>query len=259
MQPLAQWLIENIVLAILVLTRLSLLLTAIPAIGAGVPKRVLVFLAVTMTALLLPTIEARHDPGMLPSLDNLPDLAIAVAREGMIGLLIGSTIQLIITGMQLGGELITSTGGMQLGEVVDPTTRSSMPALARFVGLLVSAVMLAAGGHRMLLGALVDSFSAMPPGQVIFHDSMMDLVVGQLTAGMVAGIRFSAPVVAALLLSNLVTGLVSRTLPQINVLAIGLSINALALLVVSALTLGSAGLVFQNELVQVANKLAELW
>ena len=39
--------------------------------------------------------------------------------------------------------------------------------------------------------------------------------------------RVAAPVIAALLLSNLVTGLISRTLPQINVLAIGLSINAL--------------------------------
>ncbi len=259
MQPIAQWLIDNLVLAILVLTRLSLLLSAIPAIGSGAPKRVLVFLAVTMTALLLPTVAAQHDPTTLPQLDNLPDLAIAIAREGMIGLLIGSTIQLIITGLQLGGELITSTGGMQLGDAVDPTTRSSMPALAKFVGLLVSAVMLSAGGHRILLGVLVDSYVALPPGNVSFHAPMLDLVVEQLTAGLTAGIRVSGPVVAALLLSNLVTGLVSRTLPQINVLAIGLSINALALLVVSAITLGSAGLVFQDELASAATKLAELW
>ena len=259
MQPLAQWLIENIVLAILVLTRLSLLLTAIPAIGAGVPKRVLVFLAVTMTALLLPSIADTHDPATLPQFDHLAELAIAVAREGMIGLLIGSTIQLIITGLQLGGEMITSTGGMQLGDAIDPSTRASMPALAKFVGLLVSSVMLAVGGHRILLGVLLDSFTALPPGQVVFHDSMMELVIVQLTAGLVAGVRVAAPVVGALLLSNLITGLVSRTLPQINVLAIGLSINALALLVVSALTLGSAGLVFQDELANAATALGDLW
>ncbi len=65
---------------------------------------------------------------------------------------------------------------------------------------------------------------------------------------MAAGVRVAAPVVAALLLSNLITGLVSRTLPQINVLAIGLSINALALLVVTTLTIGSVGLIFETEL-----------
>ena len=64
---------------------------------------------------------------------------------------------------------------------------------------------------------------------------------------------------AALLLSNLVTGLVSRTLPQINVLAIGLSINALAMLVVTALTIGSAGLIFQDELTTTIERLTRLW
>lgn len=259
MQPLAQWLIENLVLAILVLTRLSLLLMAIPAVGTGVPRRVLALLAITMTALLLPTVASTHDPQALPAVDHLPDLAIAVAREGLIGMLIGSTIQLIITGLQLGGEAITSTGGMQLGDAIDPTTRSSMPSLARFVGLMVTAVMFTVGGHRLLLGVLLDSFEAMPPGRVVFYDSMMTMVVDQLSAGMSAGIRVAAPVVAALLLSNVITGLISRTLPQINVLAIGLSINAMALLVVSALTIGSAGLIFQDELAGAMMALGELW
>ena len=71
--------------------------------------------------------------------------------------------------------------------------------------------------------------------------------------------RVAAPVIAALLLSNLVTGLISRTLPQINVLAIGLSINALAMLVILAVTIGSVGLVFQEELATVASKLGSLW
>ena len=78
-------------------------------------------------------------------------------------------------------------------------------------------------------------------------------------SGMAAGLRFAAPVVAALLLSNIVTGLISRTLPQINVLAIGLSINALAMLVVLALTIGSAGLIFQDELSEVAARFSSLW
>ena len=88
---------------------------------------------------------------------------------------------------------------------------------------------------------------------------MMALVIDQLSAGMAAGMRVAAPVIAALLLSNIVTGLISRTLPQINVLAIGLSINALAMLVVLAVTIGSAGLIFQNELTATAERLGRLW
>ncbi|TWU57281.1 flagellar biosynthetic protein FliR [Rubripirellula reticaptiva] len=256
---LAQWLIDHLVLGMLVLTRLSTLLMSMPAIGTGVPNRVRVFLALTMTMLMLPTVAAVTPSDSLPNMDNLIDLVIAVAREGMIGLLIGATVQLIITGLQLGGEAITSTGGMQLGDAIDPSTRSNMPAIARMVGMMVTAVLLCVGGHRIILNVLLDSFKALPAGDVTFDESMMTLIVDQLTSGMVAGIRVAAPVITALLLANLVTGLISRTLPQINVLAIGLSINALAMLVVLAITIGSAGLIFQEELADTATRLGNLW
>lgn len=259
METLAQWLVDHLLLGVLVLTRLSTLLMSMPAIGMGVPRRVRALLALLLTLLLVPPIASQTPVDSLPRIDHLVDLSIAIAREALIGLLIGATIQLIVTGLQLAGEAITSTSGMQLGDAVDPTTQSSMPSMARLVGLLVTAVMLAVGGHRLILGVLMDSFEAMPAGEVTFSDPMMTLITDQMASGMAAGVRVAAPVVAALLLSNLVTGLVSRTLPQINVLAIGLSINALAMLVVSALTIGAAGWVFQTELSDAMARFSALW
>ena len=258
-KQMADWFVDHLILGVLVMTRLSTLLMAMPAVGVGVPRRVRALLAILITGLLLPTVANFTPPESLPKIESMTELTIAVAREGLIGMLIGATVQLIVTGLQLGGEAITSTGGMQLGDAIDPTTSSSMPSIARLVGLLVTAVMLAVGGHRLLMHLLLDSFYSLPAGDVQFSESMMKLLVGQLGAGMVAGVKVSAPVVAALLLSNLVTGLVSRTLPQINVLAIGLSINALAMLVVLSLTIGSAGLIFQDELSQITSRLTVLW
>lgn len=259
MDNLAQWMVDHLVLGVLVLTRLSTLLMAMPAVGIGVPRRVRAFLAILLTVLILPPVADGTSVESLPEISNLVDLTIALGREALIGMLIGATIQLIITGMQLGGEAITSTGGMQLGDAVDPTTSASMPSVARLVGMLVTAVMLAIGGHRILLKVLLDSFDAMPAGHVVFHDSMMTLVLDQLTSGFESGVKVAAPVVAALLLSNLVTGLISRTMPQINVLAIGLSINALAMMVVLALTIGSVGLIFRRELAITVDRLNGLW
>ena len=142
MESLSQWLIEHLVLGVLVMTRLSTLLMAMPAIGVGVPKRVRAFLALMMTLLVAPSVAQVTPPDTLPAIDNLVDLTIAISREALIGMLIGATIQLIVTGIQLGGEAITSTSGMQLGDAVDPTSNSSMPSVARLVGLLVTAVML---------------------------------------------------------------------------------------------------------------------
>jgi flagellar biosynthetic protein FliR len=248
MESFANWLVDHLVLIVLVLTRLSLLIVAIPAIFGGVPKRVLVFLSMTMTILIVPGLSSTIRIQDLPQSDHALAIAIAVAQEALIGLFMGSMIQLIVTGLQLGGEIIVGTGGMQLGDAVDPTTQSSMPVLARFIGMLVTAVMLAVGGHRMLMASLLDSFQVLPPGKVSLDESLLALVLDQLAVGATAGIRLSAPVVAGLLLSNVLTGLISRTLPQLNVLAIGLNVNALVLLVLCAISLGTAGLIFQDEL-----------
>ncbi|MGV3484155.1 MAG: flagellar biosynthetic protein FliR [Planctomycetaceae bacterium] len=249
---------KHLLLVILVMTRLSTLLMTLPAIGTGVPKRVRAMLAVLLTFLIAPTVVAM-DPEYSPLATSNVDLAILLAREGLIGLLIGSVVQILVTGVQTAGELMTGTGGMQLGDAIDPTTRASMPTLAQLIGLLVIAIMIGIGGHRLLIGSLIDSFDAMPPGRVELHESMLSLVVSQMTTSLGAGIRVGAPVVAALLLCNLITGLISRTLPQINVLAIGLSINALALLAVAALSIGSAGYVFQDEFAGTIARFEQLW
>jgi flagellar biosynthetic protein FliR len=51
----------------------------------------------------------------------------------------------------------------------------------------------------------------------------------------------------SLLLSTLVVALVSRTLPQLNAVAVGLNFNALMVLAVLGLCLGSAAWVFQDQ------------
>ena len=51
----------------------------------------------------------------------------------------------------------------------------------------------------------------------------------------------------ALLLATLIVALISRTLPQLNAVAVGLNFNSLIVLGVLALCLGSAAWVFQDE------------
>jgi len=249
---------QNLLLVVLVMTRLSTLLMSLPAIGVGVPVKVRALLALVLTLLMVPTV-ASIESAPAPQAAHLIDLAIMVAREAVVGLLIGATVQILVTGVQTAGEIMSGTGGLQLGDAVDPSTRSAMPTLAQLVGLLVVATMIVIGGHRFILSSLIDSFIALPAGDVRFHDSMMELVIVQLTSSLAAGVRVAAPVIVAMLLSNLITGLISRTLPQLNVLAIGLSLNAVALLAVAAMTIGSASYLFRDEFAVTLDRLAVLW
>ena len=63
------------------------------------------------------------------------------------------------------------------------------------------------------------------------------------------GIRAGTPLVVAVLLATLVLGLISRTMPQLNVMVVGFGINALLTFAVFSFTLGAALLVFQDQIV----------
>jgi flagellar biosynthetic protein FliR len=62
--------------------------------------------------------------------------------------------------------------------------------------------------------------------------------------------RAAAPPAIALLLANFVTALIGRTLPQLNIMAIGFNINVTIMILVLTMSMASIGWVFQNELVE---------
>ena len=61
-------------------------------------------------------------------------------------------------------------------------------------------------------------------------------------------IRVAAPAVTALLLATLILGLIGRTLPQLNVLALGFGLNALLAFAALGLSLGVAAWAFQDQI-----------
>ncbi len=240
-----------IIIGLLVLTRLSLMLSSMPAVGSGVPRRIRGLFAMALTVLLIPL--TMHHP--TAHLTTMVQLAIALAREALIGLMMGMVIQLLISGLQIAGELANSTGGLQLGDAYDPQLRATVPVFSKLVGMLAAAVLLVGGGHREMLDALMGSFSTLPPGRLELQRDVLDLLVHELTSGLAAGIRAAAPLLTAVLLANLITGLISRTLPQLNLLAIGLNVNAITVLAVTALVIvGLAGL-FDQEIVDSLSRL----
>ena len=80
---------------------------------------------------------------------------------------------------------------------------------------------------------------------------MLDTLTAVATHSFETGIRATAPVMVAMLLAILIVALISRTIPQLNAVAIGLNFNSLIVLAVFALTLGSAGWVFQEQMGEV--------
>jgi flagellar biosynthetic protein FliR len=129
---------------------------------------------------------------------------------------------------------------------VNPDSEDRVSVFMQLLESVALSIFLLVGGHRWLLDAVATSFQWMPPGKGHLPEDMplaLTEIVGQSFS---ISLRASAPIVLALLLATLIIGILSRTVPQINVMTLGLSINSFVVLGALALCVGTIGWTFQD-------------
>jgi flagellar biosynthetic protein FliR len=229
----------------LVLTRVSGLVVTAPVLSLSeVPLQVRALFAVALAFLITPTQSAVA----LQHPATLPNYLVLVGSELVVGLSLGFGVAILFSGIHLAGQLVGRISGLMLADVFDPSTGESIPQFSKLMFLVVTAVFLTIGGHRVVMSGLMDTFESIPPGSAFVPTSLARAVVTLVSESFLLGIRAAAPVVTALLLSTLVMGLISRTLPQLNILAVGFGMNSMLVFGVLGLTLGAAAWLFQDQL-----------
>lgn len=241
---IAQLDVGKLLIFTLVLTRVSGLVMTAPIFGStDVPVQIRALLAFSISILVLPS---QWDTPIAAPETNL-HYVIILGCELIIGLVLGLGIVILFSGIQLAGQLIGRMGGVMLADVFDPSAGESVPLFSRFLFLTSLAVFLLIGGHRAVMDALLETFTVLPPGSGSVPVHVGETFVILATQSFSLGIRAAAPLVTALLLSTLVMGLISRTLPQLNILAVGFGANALLTFGTLFLVVGAAVWVFQQQ------------
>jgi flagellar biosynthetic protein FliR len=115
--------------------------------------------------------------------------------------------------------------------------------LGQFLTIMATFLFLAIGGHLALAATIVESYRALPPGEAwLSAESIRGLVLfgGVLFA---AGLSIALPVGFAILLVQIVMGMLARSAPQLNLFSVGMPAALLAgvvLLAIAAPVMGEA-------------------
>jgi flagellar biosynthetic protein FliR len=235
---------HQLLIFLLVLTRVSGLIMIAPIFGPrNAPYQVRVFLSLVLALIISPL----HWSSSFAVPNNLVAMAVLLGREAALGLALGLAITIFFSGMQLSGTIIGQMSGLQLAEAFDPNFDSSVPVFGQFLDFVAIGVFVALSGHRRVTAALLDTFRWRPPGADDFPLSVVDTLTSVTAESFIIGIRAAAPVMIALLLSVLILGLISRTVPQLNVFAVGFNLNALLVLAVLAFSLATITVVVEQQ------------
>ncbi|WP_298036603.1 flagellar biosynthetic protein FliR [uncultured Desulfuromonas sp.] len=214
--------------------RVGALMATLPVFGSGTaPVRVRIGLAVFMALLVFPVVE-----GYLPPPDFGPGtLAVLVVSETLLGVMVGFTARLVFTAVELGGTIIGYQMGFAAANVYDPQNQRQVSLVSQFQNILAILIFLALDVHHLFLRAIVRSYDFLSPGQLDLGGGAVPFLMGLAGQMFSLGVQFSAPILAVLLLSGLVLGILARVFPQLNVFLLSFPLNIGISLLVIGLTL----------------------
>lgn len=164
-----------------------------------------------------------HAPGAILHLGRVDFLVLAI-HEGVIGTLLGVLLSWPFWVFQIMGAFIDNQRGATLSSSIDPANGVETSELANFLTLFSAVVYLQGGGLLLMLEVLSRSYELCPPlgpctpnWQSLF--GMIDLIAAK-------AIILASPVIVAMLISEVILGLLSRFAAQLNAFSISLTVKS---------------------------------
>ncbi|HRK02588.1 MAG TPA: flagellar biosynthetic protein FliR [Oligoflexia bacterium] len=227
--------------AFFVLVRVSAIIALLPLFGdRTVPPTIKVLFSVAMSFVVFPTLWQSGLRFSDVKSQSTGLLVGAVVSELFVGLLLGFFARWIFDAVRAAGYFMGTQMGFSMGSVLDPTTETQTIALAEFQYGLAALLFLAMDGHHVYVNSIMDSFRLIPLGELPVlskGDTMIRTLIDLTEKVLLLSVHLAAPVLIVMLLVNLAFGLVSRAVPQINMLVISFAANILVGLMIFAVSL----------------------
>lgn len=244
MPLLETFLLNQFATFVLVLARIGALIMTAPIFGTkAAPVQARAGLAIAMALIITPL----YSGSTAVDVGHLLVFGKFVLNETLLGLLLGLGIMILLSGVQLTGQIVSQLGGTAIAESIDPNLEENVPVYSQMFYFLTLAMFVLLDGHRLLIEALLDTYAWLPPGKAALGHSFLTAMTTLLSQSFVLGVRAAAPAMTALLLSTLVLGLIGRTVPQINILVVGFSLNALLTTGLLFMSLGAIAWAFPQQ------------
>lgn len=178
-----------------------------------VPVPVRIWVAVVLAVAIYPMGKAGAPP-----LDmTILSLFVALAGEIFLGLMLGWLGQMLFAGVRLAGQQIESKSGLGLIQLFDPHEGGQTGVFSAFLEIMAGMIFFALNGHHLLIQALSSSYSVFPLAGEKFFLRIASGLVNSAGEIFTIALRISAPVFVGLLLTDILLGIISRAIPQMNV------------------------------------------
>ncbi|AQQ54119.1 flagellar biosynthetic protein FliR [Planococcus lenghuensis] len=154
--------------------------------------------------------------------------ALLIFKELAIGVALGFTATLVLYTVQIAGAFIDFQMGFAIANVIDPQTGAQVPIIGHFKYMMALLFLLSVNGHHLLLDGIMQSLMIFPVERIDFavgFDGTAEFITTLFSFIFLTALQIAMPIVGALFLVDIALGILAKTVPQLNIFAVGLSVK----------------------------------
>ncbi|MCR4942604.1 MAG: flagellar type III secretion system protein FliR [Campylobacter sp.] len=202
----------------LLFARLSGLVVFFPFFSHNqVPLTVKTLLVLAFTIIFFPLAKV--------STHEINFLVFEILSELLLGLCAGLLINIIFTMLSFAGEQISMVMGFSMASVMDPTSGLNSPVISNILNFMAILTFLFFDGHHLLIQFYAASLDVLPLGDFYPREGVGTYTIKAVYYLYMFGFILAFPIIALSLLSDVIFGMLMKTMPQFNLLVIGYPIK----------------------------------
>jgi flagellar biosynthesis protein FliR len=184
-----------------------------------IPARAKGIVAVALAIGIYP-IASHAGNGQDIPMDILP-LAGLILKEMFVGMAFSFALAALFAAIQVAGSILDTLIGFSFGALVDPITGTNGGVLNQLYALIGAMIFVTIDGDAWVIQGLAKSYDEIPLTAAPDMGSLVEGAQVAFSGIFGAAIQVCAPVMLAVLLTDIAFGLVSRVVPQLNVFGVG--------------------------------------
>ena len=212
----------------LVLVRMgAMIMTAQFFSSSQIPVRYKAIIAIFFSFTVYPTARTtwHWDSNMVL---NGSDIVFLVCQEMVIGVAIGFLSNIILSSVQLAGQLCGQQIGFAMSTVMDPLSNLNVSLVGYLWTQMAGMIFLILNLHLYIIWLLDRSYEIIGLGDILYSNFLLACIEGaesQISLMFTATMQVAMPIIAITLIISVIIGFVTRTMPQMNIMVFGMPLR----------------------------------
>jgi flagellar biosynthetic protein FliR len=213
--------VQLVIFGLILLRMIAFVVSSVVFGSGNISTPVKILLSLTLTMIIFPTVHvSAADTAKLSE-----DLILLCAREVLLGLSLGFLTRLFFFAVGMTGELVSISIGLGAAQMFNPMMGSNSNTVEQFYNILATLIFFSLNGHHLVIGAIAQSYELIPLAQLKLNMGPFAEIATFAQEMFTMAVKMCAPIIGAILITNMAMGILGRAIPQINVLVTSMPVT----------------------------------